>query len=108
MSNKGWKQFERRCARRMGVERIPVTGIDRNGADFSNAMFDVQCKLREGQPAYLREWLSGIVATAKGHDRVGIVVWKETGAGRPDDEAIVLMRWKDFTDLHGDVVESDK
>jgi hypothetical protein len=65
-------------------------------------MFELQCKLRAGQPSYLKAWLKDIVAAATARERVGVVVWKETGAGKPDDNALVVMRWKDFVALHGE------
>lgn len=102
MSEKSWKKFERRCAERMGGDRRPVTGIDRGDGDAFTAIFEMQCKLRAGQPSYLREWLNGIVASASARNRIGVVVWKEPGKGRDDNEALVVMRWKDFVDLHGD------
>ena len=105
--DKAWKAFERRTARRMGVERIPVTGIDRAGADFENALFCVQCKLRRGMPSYLRKWLDGICGVAKAKDRIGIVVWREPGRGKSDGDAVVLVKWSDWVQLHGDVVESE-
>ena len=67
-------------------------------------MFEVQCKLRNGQPSYLKDWLAGIVATAKTRGKVGIVVWKEPGRGKDDGDALVVMRLRDFVDLHGNVV----
>jgi len=96
-----WKAFERRIAARIGGRRRPVTGIDRSDGDAYTNMFEVQCKIRNGQPSYLREWLRGIVATASARGKVGVVVWKQPGRGRNDDDALVIMRWKDFVDLHG-------
>jgi hypothetical protein len=101
MSNPAWKGFERRCASRLGGKRRPVTGMDRGDGDAFTEMFEYQCKLRQGQPSYLREWLSGIVGTATARNRIGVVIWKEPGAGRPDDDALVVLRLKDWTDLHG-------
>ena len=96
-----WKSFERRVAARLGLRRRPVTGIERGDGDCFNALFEVQCKKRQGQPTYLRDWLDGIVATASTRDRIGIVVWKESGKGRPDDEALVILRLADWEALHG-------
>jgi hypothetical protein len=94
-----WKGFERRCAARLGGRRIPVTGIDRHGEDVVHPVFGYQVKLRRGVPSYLREWLTGIVGTAKANNRIGVVIWKEPG--KRDDEAIVVLRLKDWQDLHG-------
>lgn len=96
-----WKGFERRCAEKMGGQRRPVTGIDRGDGDAFTEMFEIQCKLRAGQPSYLKDWLSGIVATASSRSRIGVIVWKEPGKGKPDDEALVILRLRDWLDLHG-------
>ena len=74
-------------------------------------MFEVQAKLRAGQPAYLKRWLREICASANKRERIGIVVWKEPGTaggrGSSDDNALVVMRFKDFVDLHGEVYGQD-
>lgn len=70
-------------------------------------LFEVQCKLRKGQPEYLTAWLAEVCRTAKARDRVGVVVWKEPGRGKDDAEALVVMRFADFVDLHGAVVLDD-
>ena len=44
MSDRAWKAFERRLARQLGTQRIPVTG-ERAGADFTDGMFAYQAKL---------------------------------------------------------------
>ena len=98
MPDKGWKQFERRCAKAVGTTRIPVTG-ERDGADAMDGMFAYQFKLGRRFPAYLDEWLRGIVASGGRHGRVGVVVWKPKGVR--DENAVVVMRFKDFRDLHG-------
>jgi len=100
MGDRGWKQFERRCSRDMGTERIPVTG-ERHGADGMNGMFCFQFKLRRALPDWLFTWLGGIVETAKRHDRVGVLVLKTPG--RDDAESLVVLRWSDFVDLHGPI-----
>jgi hypothetical protein len=101
-----WKSFERRTAERLHGTRRPVTGIDRADGDVFTAMFEVQCKLRP-QPGFLNAWLSGICATASARNRIGIVVWKSPGSGKPDGDALVIMRWRDFVDLHGEVADEE-
>lgn len=94
-----WKAYELRVAKDLGGRRIPVTGIDRDGADVVSQMFDVQVKLRKSLPSWLWGWLGGICQTAKGSGRVGILVLRKP---RQDDtEALVVMRYGDFIDLHG-------
>jgi len=102
VTERSWKAFERRCARDVGTERIPVTG-ERHGADAEDPMFCYQFKLGRSQPSYLREWLAGIVAAgaARRPGKVGVVVWKPKGAR--DGDALVLLRWCDWVALHGAV-----
>ena len=94
-----WKRFETRIAKAIGGRRIPVTGIDRHGADVVNPMFHVQAKRRKGMPGYVREWLDGICAEAKPHDKVGVVIWTEPGMR--DAEAVVMLKYRDWVSLHG-------
>ena len=100
MSDRAWKAFERRLARDVGTERIPVTG-ERAGADLEDELFCYQAKLGRRCPAYLAEWLAGIRAAglARQPERVGVVVWKPKRA--EDRDALVILRWADWVELHG-------
>ena len=95
-----WKRRERDVAKAVGGRRVPVTGIDRHGADVDHPMFAFQVKHGRGRPSYLREWLDGICFNAR-PGQVGIVVWAMNGERLMD--SVVLMRMKDFTELHGSV-----
>ena len=99
MADRAWKAFERRIAKRVGGRRIPVTG-ERDGADVTAGPFVYQCKLRRGLPSYLADWLRGIVTAGERVGSIGIVVWKPPR--RKDDEALVVLRLKDWQALHGD------
>lgn len=96
-----WKAAERRVAMDLGGQRIPVTGIDRDGADVVTPMFHVQVKLRKALPAWLWTWLSGICADAKPHGKVGILILKKPR--QADCDGLVVMSFRDFRDLHGKV-----
>ena len=99
--DRAWKAFERRLARRVGGRRIPVTG-ERDGADVVAGPFVYQAKLRRGLPSYLKDWLRGIVAAGERSDgSTGVVVWKAPNAR--DDDAVVVLRLKDWQDWHGRV-----
>jgi hypothetical protein len=99
-----WKDFERRTAKRLGGRRIPVTGLDRHGADVETPLLCVQVKLGRRMPSYFREWMGGIVNTAERKKKIGAVVWKPFQSR--DDNAIVMMRLKDFEELHGKIEEA--
>lgn len=94
-----WKQRERNVAEVLGGQRIPVTGIDRHGADVVTPLLHVQVKHGRNRPSYLRDWLDGICGTAKDAGKVGIVVWSAPREAQGD--ALVVMRLSDFESLHG-------
>ena len=52
-------------------------------------MFAYQSKLGRRCPAYLREWLAGIVAAGDRRRLVGVVIWKPKGTR--DREALVVV-----------------
>lgn len=90
----------------MGVQRIPSTGA-RAGADAETEMFCFQFKLGRRMPSYLREWLSGIRAagTARRPEKIGLVVWKPLHAR--DEDAVVVLAWRDWVALHGTVAPAE-
>jgi hypothetical protein len=96
-----WKDAERRVARDLGGRRIPVTGIDRHGADVLTGLFAVQVKIRKCFPVYIWDWLEGIVGDATTTGRVGILILKKPR--QRDADGLVVMRYADFVDLHGDI-----
>ena len=107
MTDKAWKAYERRLAKRHGGRRIPVTG-ERAGADVVAGPFVIQAKLGRRMPVYLRDWLDGIRAAGRKQDKVGVVIWKPKAAR--DDGAVVLLALRDWIDLHGQpvAVEEDR
>jgi hypothetical protein len=94
--DRSWKRAERRIAARLDGRRIPVTG-ERDGADVVTATLCVQVKHGRRRPAFLRAWLDGIVGTAIRAERIGVIVWQ--ARGERTDEAIVLVRLRDFEAL---------
>lgn len=98
MADHAWKQFERRCCRDFGEQRIPVNG-EYHGPDGVTAMFAFQFKLRRALPTWLFAWLTGIVNAGKRRGKIGVLVLKTPGM--EDRDALVLLRWSDWVDLHG-------
>ena len=82
----------------MGRERKPCDG-SRAGADFEDALFCYQLKVRRCLPSWLWRWLGGIQRTASASDRVGVLVLKQPR--QEDAEALVVLSWRDWRDLHG-------
>ena len=98
-----WKASERRVADDLLGQRIPVTGIDRDGADVITSLFHVQVKLRKSLPAWLWAWLRGIVRDAAPHMKIGVLVLKKPR--QKDAEGLVVLRYGDFVDLVGRIDE---
>ena len=98
MADRGWKAYERRVARLLGTQRIPVTG-ERAGADCRTAMFAVQIKKRATVPGYLTRWVDGIRQSASPHGLTGIVVMQLPH--RADLDSLVVLSLRDWIELHG-------
>ena len=92
-----WKAYERRVAADLSGYRVPVTGIDRDGADVRSARFSVQVKLRKALPAWLWGWLEGICGVARGEGRIGVLVLRKPR--QEDVDGLVVMRYGDFIEL---------
>jgi hypothetical protein len=92
-----WKRRERAVARLFGGRRIPVTGLDRHGADVDTPRLLIQVKHGHRRPAFLKAWLDGICDQATHVGRVGVVVW--TTAGEPTADAVVVLRAVDLKAL---------
>lgn len=94
-----WKRFETRVAKKLGGERVPVTGKGRADRDVEAGGFYYQTKYREAIPAWLFEWLAGIVGTAEAVGKTGVLVLSRPGADT--DNALVMVRFSDWVALHG-------
>lgn len=94
-----WKAAERAVAHDLQGYRVPVTGIDRHGADVLTPMFHVQVKLRRCLPEWLWDWLGGIRSDAERQGKVGILVLLKPRQKR--SEGLVVLSYADWCDLHG-------
>jgi hypothetical protein len=95
-----WKNWEWRVGKQLGGRRIPVTGLDRHGADVVTDMFHCQLKLRNTLPDWLFDWLGGIRSTTP-DGKVGILILRKPHQDNVD--ALVVMSYGDFVSLHGKV-----
>jgi len=105
-SRSTWKASERRVAADLGGKRIPVTGIDRDGADVVSEMFSCQIKLRKSLPVWLWGWLDGIRGDAATRGTTGILILKKPR--QRDAEGLVVMSYGDFVALHGALPSDDQ
>lgn len=101
MADKSWKAFERRIAKLLGGQRVPVTGLGRGDRDVEAGPFYYQAKLRRSLPDWLFGWLDGIVCTAQANAKTGVLILKTPHMR--DTDALVVLRFTDWRDLHGRV-----
>lgn len=97
-----WKNYERKVAKDLSGVRVPVTGLDRNGADVLTPTYAVQVKLRAVLPAWLWAWMGGIVNTARTTGRTGVLVLKRPG--QRTDDALVVMTMRDWVQHQGEAI----
>ena len=98
MRSRSWKAAETRFARDVGTERKPCDG-SRAGADFEDALCAYQLKVRRAIPRWLWAWLGGIQDNARPRGRMGVLVLNHPRM--EDAEAVVVLSWKDWVDMHG-------
>jgi hypothetical protein len=67
-------------------------------------MFSFQMKLRKSVPKCIREWSDAIHRAAQRDGTVGVLIVKEPG--KLDDNALVIVRYRDWISLHGDMPKS--
>ena len=105
MSDKTWKQSERVHAKALGLERIPVTGRQRDlgGSDYEDGLICYSHKHGYAQPGYILGWLNAVCGYAErqGKGKLGCVVWQKSGARKKD--SLVIMKFSDWIQLHGEV-----
>lgn len=94
-----WKRAELKMARDVGTERIPVDGRSTGSADWDDGLFVYQLKVRRALPSWMFDWLAGIVAWAATRNRIGVLVLNRPR--QPRTEALVVVKWSDWVDLHG-------
>ena len=97
MPDRAWKRTERKIARRLGGERLPVNGRG-NQPDVESPWLAVEVKHRRRLPVWLTAAVAQAVAgAAEGH--LPVVVLHE--AGRRHAEDIVCLRLADFEQWFG-------
>jgi hypothetical protein len=99
MADKTWKAVERQIARRLGGQRVPITGRARGSApDVDHPWLSIEVKHRKRLPQWLLDALDQARAAAN-DQQLPIAVLHENG--RRFSDAIVVMRLADFEDWFG-------
>ena len=99
----GWKATERESARRLGGERVPVSGRQRGSAPDHTTEGDlwaVEVKMRSKFPGWLLDAMDQAVASKEkaAAGRWPMVALHLKGA-RYDDDLMILRR-KDLEEIH--------
>lgn len=100
MKSGSWKKAENRFAKDVGTMRKPCDG-SREGKDFETALFGYQLKYRNTFPSWLWTWLRGIVNKCEPDGQIGVLVLNRPHHDRK--EALVVVRWEDWVQIHGDI-----
>lgn len=101
MADKNWKRAEREIAKRIGGERVPITGRIRGSApDIEHEWLSVECKQRRRLPAWIKDAMSQAKASARGH-QLPIAVLHESGL--PYSRSLVVLELQAFVDHFGEV-----
>ena len=100
-ADKNWKRAEREIARRIGGERVPITGRTRGSApDIAHPWLSVECKQRRRLPEWIRDAMSQAKASARG-DQLPVAILHESGS--PYSSALVVLELHAFVDHFGEV-----
>ena len=106
MSRTAWKDAERELARRLGGERVPVTGRVRGWApDIDHPLWALEVKTRRTMPVLLAGAMDQAVKAAdwakrrgKGERMPMVIIHQD---GQHFDNAMVIVRLKDARDWWG-------
>ena len=94
---KDWKACERRIARLLGGQRVPVTGRQRGDTpDIEHAALSIEVKSRKSLPTWLLDALNQAQAASKDGKKMPVVVLHQDHA--PYTESVVVLKLKDFAD----------
>jgi hypothetical protein len=89
VTDRAWKNTERRIAALLGGERVPVTGRQRgNAPDVAHPFLAIEVKHRSILPAWIRDAVEQARASARGQ-QLPIVVLH--GRGMRYDQSLVVI-----------------
>ncbi len=92
-----WKACERRVAKYIGGERVPITGRQRGSEpDISHPWLSVEVKYKEKMPEWIKDAYSQAVASKKGAHSMPVVILCEKG--EETGKAWILTELNEFRD----------
>lgn len=91
MTDKTWKQIERKVAALLGGVRVPVSGRQRGDSpDVLHPTFSIEVKHREHLPAWLFDAMQQAEAS-KRNEQIPLVVLHQKGVPVPSSFAVVRL-----------------
>jgi hypothetical protein len=101
MTDKTWKQIERKVAGYLGGQRVPVSGRQRGDSpDIDHPWLSLEVKHRKTLPGWLADAMDQADKSAQGH-QLPLVVLHQQQQRIADSYCVV--RLKDFVEWFGDV-----
>lgn len=98
MADKLWKQAERRVAKLLGGQRVPVTGRQRGSSpDISHPTLSLEVKHRENFPAWLLDALDQASESIVSDSQIPLAVLHQKGMKYED--CLAVMRLSDLAKL---------
>lgn len=96
MADKAWKAAERRVAKYVSGERVPITGRQRGDApDIEHRWLSIELKYRKNLPAWFKDAMNQAELSARTR-QLPVVIMIEKG--QPVGEAFIMCKLKDFKD----------
>lgn len=103
MSNKTWKNVERRIADILGGERVPVTGRQRGSApDISHTIYSIEVKHRKSLPEWLHDAMAQANASRRGMQLPIVILHEEN---QPYAKSYVVVELGEFKNWYGEITE---
>ncbi len=108
MKRATWKQHERWWAMALGGRRVPVTGRSRGDTpDVEHPLYAIEVKAGKVLSPRLQLGVKQAVAAANGTGKTPLLCISHHAPGRRDVEHYVLLRLRDWQDLHGGPVGAE-
>lgn len=103
MSNKVWKNVERRIADILGGQRVPVTGRQRGSApDIEHNVYSIEVKHRKTLPEWLHDAMAQANASRRGMQLPIVILHEEN---QPYAKSYVVVELGEFKNWYGEITE---
>ena len=96
MADKAWKACERRIAKFIGGERVPITGRQRGDApDIAHNWLSVEVKYRKKIPEWIKDAMRQAVASKRMRQMPCVILCEK---GQKTEDNLIIFRLGDAKD----------